>query len=292
MGKYLYITLFLFCFINENLSANCPGCIIDVPAGMAADTLFIGLVPNGTANAYYDQDVSFRMPMTTTPVNQTDPDIPAGLNISSISILNITNLPPGLSWETNATSYDPQDETDGCFKFCGTPLVPGLYIVEVTVEATVVIFSQEVTFPMEILILPSFSTNDGFSMTNSVGCGEITVSFENNVPSTGNTGFDYLWDFGNGNSSLDENPSEQTYSQPGTYIVNYQATIDTFGFVLTRVGVNDVSCFDIPTFPDFSDKPDLHVEITDPDGNLIFSSPSVPNTDPPIEVFPNITIGE
>jgi type IX secretion system substrate protein len=291
MGKYFYVTFFLVAFLSLNLSANCPGCVIDVPAGMAADTLFIAQVPNGTANAYFDEDVSFRMPMTTTPVNQTDPSIPAGLDITSISILSISNLPPGLSWETNATSYDPQTETDGCFKFCGTPLVPGLYIVEVTVEATVVIISQEVTFPMEILILPAFSTNDGFSMTNNSGCGEVIVSFENNIPSGGNTGFDYNWDFGNGNSSLDENPSDQTYSQPGTYIVNYQATIDTIGYILTRVGVNNVSCFDIPTFPDFSDKPDLHVEITDPNGNLIFSSPTVPNTDPPIEVFPNIMIG-
>ena len=292
MSKYFYYFLFIFCFTSQNLSANCPGCIIDVPAGMAEDTLFIGAVPNGTASTYYDQDVSFRMPKTTTPVNQTDPSVPAGLNISEISIISISNLPPGISWETDATSYDPQTETDGCFKFCGTPLVAGLYVMEVTVEATVVIFTQQVSFPMEILIEPAVSSNDGFSMTNNSGCGEVTVSFVNNIPSDGNAGFGYHWDFGNGNSSLDENPANQTYSQAGTYFVNYQATIDTVGFVLTRVGVNDVSCFDIPTFPDFSDKPDLHVEITDPDGNIIFESETVWNTDPPLEVFPNITIGD
>lgn len=290
MGKYFYSLILLISFSIQQASANCPGCIIDLPAGMSEDTLFLGTLPNGTVGTYYDEDVSFRMPMTTDPVNEMDPDVPAGLNINNITLIGISNLPPGLSWEASATSFDPQSETDGCFKFCGTPLAPGLYEMEVTVEATVFVLTQTVTFPMAILIEPATSVNDGFSLINASGCGEVVASFENNVPSNGDTGFSYAWDFGNGQSSLDENPSSQTYDQPGIYLIEYQAIIDTSGYVLTRVGVNDVSCFDIPTFPDFSNNPDLHVEITDPNGDLIFESETVWNTDPPIEVFPNITL--
>ncbi len=277
---------------SVDIYANCPGCVIDLPTGMPDDTIFLGPIPNGTTNQYYDQDVSFRMPMSTDPVNETNPDIPAGLSIIEIKIINVSNLPPGLAYEANQTVYDPQVETDGCFKFCGTPLVPGLYTIDVTVEATVFVLTEEVTFPMQILIEPASSTNDGFSMLNNSGCGEVTTSFENNILSNGNDGFSYHWDFGNGNTSIDENPSDQTYTEPGTYIVNYEAIIDTFGYILTRVSVEDVACFDIPTAPDFSNNPDLHVEITDPNGMIIFESETIWNTDPPIEVFPNINMEE
>lgn len=270
--------------------ANCPGCQVDVPQGLPEDTLFLGAIPDGMANAYYDQDVSFRMPKTSTPVSQNDPDVPSGLNIAEITIVGISNLPPGLSWEANASSYSPQDETDGCLKFCGTPLVPGLYVMEVTIEAVVFIVTEEVTFDMEVYIAPAMSNNDGFSLVNNSGCGMVTTSFENNVVSNGNAGYRYNWDFGNGNSSLDENPSDQTYDTPGTYIVNYQATIDTTGYILTRVGVIDVDCSDIPTGPVFSNKPDLQVEIEDPSGVRIYESERIDNVDGPVDYFPNILI--
>lgn len=282
--KYFYLSLvFSSFFFNSNLLANCPGCVVDLPGGMAEDTLFIGTPANGTANEIYDQDVSFRMPKTTTPVNEIDPDIPAGINISQIEIIGISNLPPGLDWEANEDSYDPQQNTDGCFKFCGTPLLPGTYIMEVTVEATVVIITQQVSFPIEITIEPGATSNDGFSLMNNSGCGEVTVSFTNNVPSNGNTGFSYNWDFGNGFTSTAENPADLTYTDPGTYIVNYNATIDTIGFILTNVRVLDIGCFDIPTAPDFSNNPDMQIEIKDSNGTLLYESDTIWNTDPIVE---------
>jgi len=292
MNRYIYPLLFIFSLVNIHQGlANCPGCVVDVPGGLAEDTLFLGMVPDGIVNAYYDEDISFRMPKTTTPVSQTDPDVPGGLNIVDITIVGISNLPPGLAWETDATSYDPQEQTDGCIKFCGTPLVSGLFVLEVQVQATIFIGPQDVSFPMEIYIEPATSTNDGFSLTNNSGCGAVSASFENNIPSNGIDGYSYNWDFGNGNVSLDENPSDQSYDQPGTYIVNYQAVIDTSGYILTRIGVNEVSCFDIPTFPDFSNKPDLQIEIVDPSGVRIYESATIDNVDPPIDYFPNLFIG-
>src|SRR5690606_24759329 len=205
---------------------------------------------------------------------------------------SLSNLPPGLSWEADQTNYDPSVNTDGCFKFCGTPLQPGLYIIEVTVEATVIIITQTATFHMELLIEPATSVTEGFSMINPSGCGEVTVSFENNIPSNGNPGFSYFWDFGNGVTSLDENPQDQTYSQPGMYVVDYNATIDTVGYVLTKVVVAYVTCDDIPTAPDWSFKPDLHIEIRNPSGVLIYNSATVWNTDTPVDYFPNITLAD
>ncbi len=282
--KYLYLSLlFITCSFSNSLWANCPGCIIDLPAGMAEDTLFLGTPANGTTNIYYDEDVSFRMPKTTDPVNELDPDVPAGLNIVDITILGISNLPPGLSWESNESVYLPQDETDGCIKFCGTPLVPGTYMMEVTVEATVFVVTQQISFPMEITIEPGATTNDGFSLLNNAGCGEVTVSFTNNIPSNGNTGYTYNWDFGNGFNSSAENPGDLTYTQPGSYVINYNAAIDTVGHILTKVRITDIGCFDIPTGPDFSNNPDMQIEIKDANGVLLYESDTIWNTDPPVE---------
>ncbi len=296
MNKKIFTQAILICclglFLPFTNFANCPGCIVDLPQGMAEDTLYLDTLPNGAVGNFYDADVGFRMPKTTTPVNILDPDIPAGLTISQIEILGLSNLPPGISWEANETTYDPSVETDGCMKFCGTPLQAGLYIIEVTVEATIVVFTQQATFYMEMLVEPSSSITEGFSMLNNSGCGEVTVSFQNNIPSNGEDGFSYQWDFGNGNTSNDENPQDQTYSEPGIYIVDYQAEVDTVGFILTRAVVTGATCDDIPTAPDWSFNPDMHIEIRDPSGNLIYNSQTVWNTAPPVEYFPNIELGD
>lgn len=288
----LKFTLLLIGFMGFSIvsQATCPGCVVSLPAGMAEDTLFLSAAPDGMIGQEYDEDISFRMPKTTTPVNQTDPSIPPDLAINSINIIGLSNVPPGLSWEANQSSYDPQEETDGCIKFCGTPLAPGWYTVDVTVEATVIIVTQEVTFPVEIYIAPSSSVSEGFNMINSSGCGEVTVSFENNVPSNGQSGFSYLWNFGNGNTSLNEQPTPQTYTEPGEYVVEYEAVIDTSGYILTSVNLTECDCNDIPTFPDFSNAPDMHVEIRNPAGNLVFNSDTYWNTNPPLEVATNITL--
>lgn len=288
-----FFVIFSFSLVSTPLfSGNCNLCTVDVPQGLAEDTLYLGALPNGTVGIFYNNDVSFRMPKTTTPVNEIDPTIPAGLTINQIEIIGLSNLPPGLSWESDMTIYDPSAETDGCFNFIGTPLQAGTYLIEVTVEATILVFTQESTFFMELVIDPSSSVTEGFTMLNNVGCGEVTVSFQNNIPSNGNSGFSYEWDFGNGNISIDENPQDQTYSTPGFYIVNYQAEIDTVGFILTRVVATAVSCDDIPTAPDWSFNPDMHIEIRDPDGVLIYTSETVWNMDEPVEYFPNIQLGE
>ncbi len=287
--------LIIFCLgiiASPSYAGDCPDdlCTVEVPQGMAEDTIYLGALPNGTVGVYYDNDVSFRMPKTTTPVNEVDPDIPTGLTINQIDILGLSNLPSGLSWESNQTSYNPAVETDGCFNFNGTPFQAGTYLIEVTVEATILVFTQQAVFYMEITIDPSLSVTEGFTMLNNTGCGEVTVSFQNNIPSNGEDGFSYNWDFGNGNSSLDENPQDQTYSQPGFYVVNYEAEIDTVGYILTRAVITASGCNDIPTAPDWSTNPDIHIEIRDPSGILIYDSEIAWNTAAPIEYFPNIKL--
>ncbi len=286
MSRYLPTILLALLFGGLNAQNGCPGCVVSLPDSLAADTIYLSQAPDGQVGVYYDGDLSFRMPKTTTPVNATDPETPPGLTISQVTILSVSNLPPGLSWQANQAQFNPAEQTDGCGKLCGTPLIPGLYNVEVIVEAQVFILSQTTAFTFPVLILPGTSVTDGFTLENNSGCGSVTAAFLNNIPSGGQEGYSYFWDFGNGNQSVNENPAPQTYSQPGVYEVQYEARIDTFGYLLTEVVVESVGCNDV-----FNGAPDLRVEVWDPDGVRIFDSPHVQNAQPPLSFTLNLFIG-
>ncbi len=274
---YFFLLLsFIFAFPITSQS-QCPDCQISLPGNLGIDTIYLDTVPTGSVNLAYAEDVSFRLPKTTTPVAANDSTIQGGITLDEIRILFISNLPPGLEWETNEDVYFPADETDGCVRICGTPLAPGTYVLDIVLEVKVLFITQESTFQRTIVVLPSTTVNDGFTMTNSAGCGEVTVSFENNVPSNGNSGFSYDWDFGNGNTSNSENPADQTYSTPGTYPIDYQTVIDTSGYVLTKIRVIESDCADI-----FGGAPDIYLDIIDPNGNSTVTA-SIDNTDPPVE---------
>ena len=57
-----------------------------------------------------------------------------------------------------------------------------------------------------------------FTVDNSEGCGNLTVTFTNT--STFPAGSTFLWDFGNGNTSNQENPNSINYVNVGTYTIS------------------------------------------------------------------------
>lgn len=268
---------------------GCPGCVVNVPASFPADTIYLPLLPDGVQGTPYDENVSFRLPKTTTPVNAIDSTTPPGLTISKFEIISVTGLPAGLYWQLNQSVFDPSTQTDGCMRLCGTPLESDSFELIVTLKATVFVLTQVSTFPMRLYIGPKVSNTDGFSLTSPTGCGSTTVTFTNNVPSDGEEGFAYTWNFGNGSPvSLEEDPAPQVYDQPGTYVVQYQAIVDTAGYTLESVTVSDVGC----TEPPFFGNPDLYVVISDPQGNIVYnSSPAINNTPLPYTFPVNITLG-
>lgn len=273
---FVFLSLILL-WIGVQAQNGCPDCEINLPADLPEDTLFLGNAPAGQANVYYDQDLSFRLPKTTTPVNSIDSSTPPNLSISSFEIVSVTGLPPGLSWEANQREFNTSDETDGCVKICGTPLIPGLYEVEVVLDAQVVILSRRTTFSFPLLIQPGVTATDGFRMINNVGCGEVDVTFINTIPSNENEGFSYRWDFGNGLVSEEENPMPLTYDEPGIYEVNYEAVIDTAGFFLTKVLIEETTCNDI-----LGGRPDLKIDVIEPNGETVYTSDIITNATLPL----------
>ncbi len=276
--------IFLFVFgvaVQLAAQSGCPGCTISLPDGMATDTIYLGPTAVATVFQDYESDLSFRMPMTTTAVAAAGVNVPPGLNITEIEILQVNNLPPGLHWEASQTIFAVQEQTDGCVRFCGTPLLVDSFQVEVVVRASLgALFSQETSFFVPLVVQPASSSNTGFSLVNNEGCGSVKVSFVNEVPSGGQAGYTYSWDFGNGFLSVLENPSPVTYTTPGVYPIRYQATIDTVGYFLSRVRVLATDCTDA-----LGGRPDLKLDVHDPNGNLIFVTNTLENTFLPAE-FP------
>jgi len=285
MTRLILLTFSWLFLLADGLQANCPGCATSLPDSLPADTIFLSSAPDGQVGEYYEGDLSFRMPMTTTPVNANDPDTPAGLNISEINISSVTNVPPGLSWEANQTTFDVSEETDGCVRFCGTPLIPGTYEVEVIISAQVLFVNQTSSFSFPIQILPGETVAEGFTLENNAGCGEVLASFTNNVPSGGQEGFRYEWDFGNGNSSTMEHPAPQLYETPGEYEIEYRAIVDTFGYLLQKVTITEASCDDF-----LGNAPDLLLEIYNPLGEKIYFTDEVQNASLPLVFEPQIFI--
>ena len=263
--------LLLGLFLGATFFGNSQVCAIDysqTSAGIYPDTL-----PTATVGDFYDTDISFLFPTDT-----------AGFDFTNFEIINV-NAPAGLSWQCNNSgngcNYDPQVEPYGCARVWGTPTIPGQYTVAIDVIADLTIQSGNLTtFYVYIEVLPALQTNAGFSMSPGFGCEGTVVEFINNNPSAGYTpipnqtqGFIYSWDFDNGNQSSQENPANQTYTTAGDYYVDYTCLIDTFGFFLEGITINNVNCTDAIGYGE----PDLYVNIYDGSNTLIFTNESSSN---------------
>jgi hypothetical protein len=251
----LLVCMALFFAVSMQLNAqSCPTCTIILP-NMPVDTVYLDTFPNARQNEYYEEQLSFRLPMTTTPLIglDTTQNIPAGINLTAFSVQGISGLPLGMSFTLDRplpARYDEAapDTRDGCVTICGTPRQSGIFIVNISVLVeTGILAPQPATIPLEFLVLPD--TSAGFSMANSNGCAPLTVSFTNNIEADTSVGqtASYFWDFGNGQTSTTQNPADVVYTDTGTYEVTYQAVItETVEQVfISSVRVNGSGCSDL-----------------------------------------------
>jgi len=287
----LLIAVFSLSFIV--VSAQCPNCAINFSCSINPPypTICPDSLPTGMAGHPYDTDVSFWM-----PANFNDPGSGLAVTLNQVTVLNMVGLPFGLNWQTNSPtniyypSSNPPTTEYGCAKVCGTPSFAGSYVATVYIHVEVSTMfgnqSQDNSFTLPITILPDTSGTTSFTIINPLGCGSVTSCFQTNIPSLGQAGFSYAWDFGNGLNSTQENPPCQTYT-PGTYDISCHTIIDTLGFnYLNNVTVLGGSCNDWP----FSD-PDFYFIIKDPGGNAVYTSAVVVDQAAPVSFsVPNVIL--
>lgn len=271
-------TVFLFLILGVyHANGQCTIDSTQTIPGVYPDT-----IDDAVAFKPYNQDLTFVMILDTM-----------GFTISNYEIANITGLPAGINWvcnnSFNGCNYDPLINLYGCINLSGTALVPGAYIVSVTVIATVaVVGNQNINYQFPFNVVPDTVSNAGFSMTNSSGCAPLTVSFTNNFPGQ----LAYLWDFNNGVIDTTENPPSQVFPIPGDYIISQTVTPNVPPqFFLTEITVSSVP--DNYNELGFLDPdPDLFFVLSDTAGNTVYDSrPATNNTQPPYTwTLPNIQL--
>jgi PKD repeat protein len=259
--KRLFTLLFLGLIFSSVSKSQCSIDYTYSPVGanygLSPDSL-----PDGYVGQFYDEDMTFFLPLDTVDGGFT-------VTFEDFHITSIS-LPLGLTWECNNSAnschYDPVVSQYGCVKVSGFALIPGFYDVEVNLVAThslsSLVGTENISFILPLTILPDTSTssNAGFAMTNPSGCAPITVSFTNN-----NTGMlSYFWDFGNGNNSTLEHPVDQIFSQAGLYIVQYLAVQTNPAYFLESIEVVSGNCSDGALTGD----PDFFYTVSTPAGIL------------------------
>lgn len=111
---------------------------------------------------------------------------------------------------------------------------PGNYEILITLNDSTSC-NKTVSLNLEIHYLIDFNT--GYTATSD-GCLPVTADFT----ATFNTGDAYTWDFGDGTTSEDQDPSH-VYTEPGTYLVTL--TITFCGF--TDVYTEEYIVYELPT---------------------------------------------
>jgi len=275
-------------FNVQEAQAQCPNCTINIPAGTPADTVVFDTLAYAYKNAYYQEEMSFRLPYSSDPLAAVAPpgtNVPSGLSIDYFEVQSVTGLPPGLSWKGDRSLPMRYNETapqtrDGCITLCGTPAASGSFTINVNLEIQVSGFIFPTPpLPLEFVVYPD--TNATFTTDTSGGCAPFAVQINNLVTSGGNPNFTYYWDFGNGTTSTAENPDSAYYTlaDTGMVAITQQVIIDTFPYMLENVVVTASDCNDDLT-PLIPLAPDMYIKIFDGTTEVI-------NTDPNFSLIGN-----
>ena len=276
MKRTLLILLSFLYGLHFSGSSQCTINTTPTQPGIYPDTL-----PDGMVGQAYSEDITFVMPTDTS-----------GFNFTNFYIQAISGLPFGLSWTCNAAgngcNYNPQVNQYGCLNVSGVPLQAGVYPLSVSLIATLqVIGDVPTSFDTQITILPDTSSNSGFTISGGYGCTPLLTTFTNNNPGY----LAYFWDFGNGVTSTQENPSPQFYNTPGEYIVSYEA----YNNIIPAYYLTEVQVLGIPNnwgWPSDLD-PDIYIRIYDGNMTLVYTSPTIDNTNPPVTFpIPNILLAD
>ena len=253
----------LFTLLLLGVFKTTAQCVIDY--GQTQPGIYPSTLPDGMVGTQYSESITFVMPLDTS-----------GLSFTNFFIQSVSGLPFGINWQCDSPgtncNYNPQSNQYGCIEVYGSPLLAGVYPIDVSVIATLSLIGDVPTnFYTQVVVQPDTSSNLGFSTVGGYGCAPMTVSFINNNPGLQA----YNWDFGNGTTSTQEDPGPQIYSTSGEYIVNYEAyTTTASSYFLTNIEVSSADGWGGDLDDGFGSlNPDPYIKLLDQSGSVIFTSP-------------------
>ncbi len=265
MGKkFTSILLFLLLCAGATM-AQCPSCTpvfsTCPPAGGLCNKL-------DTAYAHhpFNKVINFYMPkVITDPVLLAQCDGCSQIDLLSITVTGASGLPAGVSYLISNNSYFDVQAGDsmGCATFCGTPLLAGVYIVTVYLEADVTAIGTPIgnvtqnnnpqqyidtlwVLPDTVAGVSSFTYgNNGFS-----ACDSITVSLNAVVTAPQPNPVRYFWNIG-GITTQARFPGSFTYKNTSSVPDTIPITLTTviYNYIVQNVHISKITggfCGGIP----------------------------------------------
>ena len=227
-------------------------------------------LPNAVQGEPYSSTATFNLPPSVV-----DPGSGLEATLLTVTITSVTGLPFGLEFSPNNPDgvYQPGDgEYYGCSVVCGTPLVSGSFFVDINVSVLVSAFGFQQTvnesFSLPLIVEPG-EGGDGpssFALSANQGCASLTIQGTNLVEGAGAT---YAWDFGNGQTSTEFNPSF-TYDAAGTYTVSVQTAVTELA--LTQVNITTLGGGWGQDIEDVFGSPDPYFVLSGPEGGIYTSA--------------------
>lgn len=283
--RLLAFTLFNGLIFKSHALGQCSQCQPDnscyQPQGAQCPPS--GQAPPMIVGQPYSTDVTFYMPPDTTISGI------GTVQIVNVKFQSIAGLPNGITWECNnaaaGCNYAPASgEKWACIRFCGTPVcVPGTYTATITIIGTASTpfgnQNQTSTLQYTFTVQAPSGSNSGFSYSAVQGCDSLTVQFGALLNLGPPNTTEWLWDFGNGQISTDQNPPPVFYSMPGSYVVTLGTKI--FKYVLTAVTCTSNGnwwCGDIEEpqlFGACTQSPEFYFKLTHGPG--FYQSPTAPS---------------
>ncbi|MEM6398337.1 MAG: PKD domain-containing protein [Bacteroidota bacterium] len=194
-----------FVYLDSNGDTLGTGGMIDVDL---SGEIVVTVVATDSLGCTNELDIT----IVGGPTEISAPDTVIGCLPEVFNIPVVNNDPNDtlmFMWEPSGLLDDP---TSGSPNFTGPT---GEY--ELTVTATNQ-FGCEATETVDVIVLDEVDT---LGFTAQVDCDGQTVSFTN----TSTQGFGYFWDFGDGNTSTETNPTH-VYDTAGNYVVTLGTAFD------------------------------------------------------------------
>jgi hypothetical protein len=243
--KYFTIALLLL-VIGSQSNAQCPTCtpafITCPPSGGLCNKL-----DTAYANHPYLKVINFYMPQVITdPTILSQCDGCSQVDLLSITVTGVSGLPTGVNYlVSNGGYFNVQGgDTLGCATFCGTPLLPGVYVVTVYLSADVVAIGTPIGNVTQnnnpqhyidtLVVLPDTTAGvSSFTYGNngSSACDSITITLNAKYSAPQPNLTRYFWTLPGGQTSQ--------VQSPGTFsFTNHSSVPDTFPITLTTIFYN------------------------------------------------------
>ncbi|MCH1575326.1 MAG: hypothetical protein L7S67_03560 [Flavobacteriales bacterium] len=254
--------------------AQCNSCVAD-PTCTSSDgfpTLCPESLPVAEAGLDYETVITFFL-----PAEITDPGSGLVATLNSVTVTNISGIPPGMEIELDDPDgvYTPvSGQNSGCATLCGAPTFPGAFEIQISILAVITAlgFEQDVTesFALPLLIEAGAGGTSSFSFTPSAGCGSVSAAFEATVFGEGNQITQHNWDFGMAGAMEGAVVGDVLFDTVGNQVVTLETTI------LDQV-LDQVQLFSTGGggWDDFFGNPDPYFTLKDGNENVVYTSGTV-----------------